>query len=272
MILKGIPWFLQAKLAEELTQPHRRGHAHRGIWPRASTLKRQFNLRRGRRNWLHPHEVPGQCPAGTRPWETTKKSTVDGWDREDEVEERWEPRTATNWNACTRLSETHFPPFFRALVKDQVVLLTGAGRAFWPCQGPRHQARVRGLGCPLFWTCPAGRAVPVRARHLRRGRGLRPYSSGAVLQKMIPQANAARQDEIAHIPSGPRGWTAPGEGSDLPVLVHKRVSCLTATMDSLRALPSCIFSWIFLSALRSAMARMMPSGGEDHIPVDADHF
>ena len=30
---------------------------------------------------------------GERPWKTTKKSTVDGWDREDEVEERGEPKT-----------------------------------------------------------------------------------------------------------------------------------------------------------------------------------
>ena len=30
---------------------------------------------------------------GERPWKTAKKTTVDGWDREDEVEERGEPKT-----------------------------------------------------------------------------------------------------------------------------------------------------------------------------------
>ena len=48
-----------------------------------------------RRDRLHPHEIPGSAlpEPGERPWKTAKKTTVDGWDREDEVEERGEPKT-----------------------------------------------------------------------------------------------------------------------------------------------------------------------------------
>ena len=47
---------------------------------------------RWRRDRIHPHEVPGKRTPGTRR-KTAKKTTVDGWDREDEVEERGEPKT-----------------------------------------------------------------------------------------------------------------------------------------------------------------------------------
>ena len=46
---------------------------------------------RRRRDRFHPHEIPGKRSRSQE--NGTKKSTVDGWDREDEVEERGEPKT-----------------------------------------------------------------------------------------------------------------------------------------------------------------------------------
>ena len=58
-------------------------------------VKRQFKLCAGGEIGFIPMKylVSALPKPGERPWKTTKKSTVDGWDREDEVEERGEPKT-----------------------------------------------------------------------------------------------------------------------------------------------------------------------------------
>ena len=58
-------------------------------------VKRQFKLCAGGEIGFIPMKylVSALAEPGERPWKTTKKSTVDGWDREDEVEERGEPKT-----------------------------------------------------------------------------------------------------------------------------------------------------------------------------------
>ena len=58
-------------------------------------VKRQFKLCAGGEIGFIPMKylVSALPEPGERPWKTTKKSTVDGWDREDEVEERGEPKT-----------------------------------------------------------------------------------------------------------------------------------------------------------------------------------
>ena len=58
-------------------------------------VKRQFKLCAGGEIGFTPMKylVSALPEPGERPWKTTKKSTVDGWDREDEVEERGEPKT-----------------------------------------------------------------------------------------------------------------------------------------------------------------------------------
>ena len=66
-------------------------------------VKRQFKLCAGGEIGFIPMKylVSALPEPGERPWKTTKKSTVDGWDREDEVEERGEPKT------CHQLERMH---------------------------------------------------------------------------------------------------------------------------------------------------------------------
>ena len=58
-------------------------------------MKRQFKLCAGGEIGFIPMKylVSALPEPGERPWKTAKKTTVDGWDREDEVEERGEPKT-----------------------------------------------------------------------------------------------------------------------------------------------------------------------------------
>ena len=69
-------------------------------------MKRQFKLCAGGEIGFIPMKylVSALPEPGERPWKTAKKTTVDGWDREDEVEERGEPKT--NSRGCTRCSAT----------------------------------------------------------------------------------------------------------------------------------------------------------------------
>ena len=85
----GTPPRISRSRAKQLTKPKL------ALQGSDQLVKRQFKLCAGGEIGFIPMKylVSALPEPGERPWKTTKKSTVDGWDREDEVEERGEPKT-----------------------------------------------------------------------------------------------------------------------------------------------------------------------------------
>ena len=115
-------------------------------------MKRQFKLCAGGEIGFIPMKylVSALPEPGERPWKTAKKTTVDGWDREDEVEERGEPKTRhqlERMHAVFRntllMCVLSFPQFGQFDITGgpgelvRVVLWGGHRGPFSPSRGPR---------------------------------------------------------------------------------------------------------------------------------------
>ena len=128
---------------------------------------------------------------GERPWKTAKKTTVDGWDREDEVEERGEPKTRhqlERMHAVFRntllMCVLSFPHgmIWRAGTSGSMVRTSGAAfprqrTTSWPLPNATHGGRCMRATPSRRPCCRSGRTHCFG--HVRCMRRSRPFPGAA---------------------------------------------------------------------------------------------